>query len=230
MLKLTETLLTNTFYYLLLIVSSFSIGVFAGALYYIRKYPMELSFSDIGAMLAGLGTVGLFCIAIKTSRVWKNNIIETEKRKTLSEWHRNSLDLYLYLNNDISLQYINLYHVKFLNDMDQEMEQTEEGKKKNRGNRRLWRTERNAFRSSIDRELKRRTSIIMDCGAILEIKLFGLNIEHEIPNVELILENMSTLFSGEFKEGSYEEFEKSVADYYQQQKSFHCEVITKLNS
>lgn len=105
MLKLTETLLTNTFYYLLLIVSSFSICVFAGALYYIRKYPMELSFSDIGAMLAGIGTIGLLFVAWRTSKTWVENLNEVDRRNFLEQWFRASLEFHFYLKYTIATKY-----------------------------------------------------------------------------------------------------------------------------
>jgi len=62
-------------------------GVFAGSIFTLAyvKYDVEntLSFADIGGMLAGVGTIGLFVVAIKTADTWKEQNKTTLKINTL---------------------------------------------------------------------------------------------------------------------------------------------------
>jgi hypothetical protein len=72
-------------------------GVFAGSIFtlaYIKYWDTsKVTFADIGGMLAGAGTVGLLCIAIKTARSWREQLHESDKRDSLNKFYESSLQV-----------------------------------------------------------------------------------------------------------------------------------------
>ncbi|NLQ17076.1 hypothetical protein HGG82_05485 [Marinomonas sp. M1K-6] len=86
MLKKIEALLTYSVMALLLIITGFAIGLLAAALYFIPIYQTKLTFADIGGMLAGVGTMGLLVVALKTASSWKKQLKEQDRTRTIEEY------------------------------------------------------------------------------------------------------------------------------------------------
>ena len=66
-------------------------GLFAGSiltLVYIKLWEKgDVTFSDIGGMFAGAGTIGLLILAFFTANSWKKQIIESAKRDSLEKFY-----------------------------------------------------------------------------------------------------------------------------------------------
>ena len=64
-------------------------GLFAGSIFtlaYIKYWDTsKVTFADIGGMLAGVGTIGLFIIAVKTAKTWKEQNIHHLKVEYANE-------------------------------------------------------------------------------------------------------------------------------------------------
>jgi len=69
-------------------------GLFTGSIFtlaYIKYWDTsKVTFADIGGMLAGAGTVGLLCVAIKTARSWREQLHESAKRDSLDKFYETS--------------------------------------------------------------------------------------------------------------------------------------------
>jgi hypothetical protein len=69
-------------------------GVFAGSIFTLAYInTSKVTFADIGGMLAGAGTVGLLCVAIKTARSWREQLHESAKRDSLDKFYETSLQV-----------------------------------------------------------------------------------------------------------------------------------------
>jgi hypothetical protein len=67
-------------------------GVFAGSIFtlaYVKFWGKgDVTFSDISGMLAGIGTVGLFYIAIKARNEWKKQFLVQQTTHPIDEYFR----------------------------------------------------------------------------------------------------------------------------------------------
>ncbi|MGO2356503.1 MAG: hypothetical protein ACTH58_17430 [Marinomonas foliarum] len=72
-------------------------GVFVGSIFtlaYVKFWKEgDVTFADIGGMLAGTGTVGLLFVAIKTARSWREQLHESDKRESLNKFYETSLQV-----------------------------------------------------------------------------------------------------------------------------------------
>ncbi|MEL0623839.1 hypothetical protein V6238_12125 [Marinomonas arenicola] len=66
-------------------------GAFVGSIFtlaYIKSSgTSKITFSDIGGMMAGAGTIGLLILACFTAKSWKEQIIESAKRESLEQFY-----------------------------------------------------------------------------------------------------------------------------------------------
>jgi hypothetical protein len=106
MLKTTETLLTLSLTTLISIIIGFAIGLLAAALYFIPLYQNKLTFADLGGMLAGIGTIILAAIALKTASTWKNQSLHqlqlnyvNELSATITKYFQEISSLLEHVNN-----------------------------------------------------------------------------------------------------------------------------------
>lgn len=95
MLKKIEALLTHSVVALLLIITGFAVGLIVAAIYFIPNYTNTLTFADIGGMLAGVGTIGLLVVAIRTANAWKNQSYHEQKIKSLEDFYSKIDNFYL---------------------------------------------------------------------------------------------------------------------------------------
>lgn len=86
MLKKIETLLTRYVIALLFIITGIATGFVVAAIYFIPSYTNTLTFADIGGMLAGIGTIGLLIVAIRTATAWKNQSYHQQKISALENY------------------------------------------------------------------------------------------------------------------------------------------------
>ncbi|WCN13145.1 hypothetical protein GV054_09070 [Marinomonas mediterranea] len=74
-------------------------GVFAGSIFtlaYIKFWQEgDVTFADIGGMLAGVGTIGLLSVAIKTTNAWKNQSYHEQKINSLDDFYSKIDGFYL---------------------------------------------------------------------------------------------------------------------------------------
>jgi hypothetical protein len=92
MLKKIEALLNHSVVALLLIITGVAIGLLVAAIYFIPSYTDTLTVADIGGMLAGVGTIGLLVVAIKTANAWKRQSIQQTKIDSLNDLSSKSLE------------------------------------------------------------------------------------------------------------------------------------------
>ncbi len=81
-------------------------GLFAGSIFtliYIKLWEQgDVTFADIGGMLAGVGTMGLLYIAIKTTHSWREQLNEAAKKESLDQFYETSLLAHLSLIQHIA--------------------------------------------------------------------------------------------------------------------------------
>lgn len=107
MLKKIEALLTHSATALLLIIIGFVIGLLVATMYFIPNYTNTLTFADIGGMLAGVGTIGLLVVAIKTTNAWKNQSYHEQKINSLEDFY-SKIDGFYSQSNEIIMLLVEL--------------------------------------------------------------------------------------------------------------------------
>ncbi|AWY01721.1 hypothetical protein A8139_18465 [Marinomonas primoryensis] len=97
----------------LILFTGFTTGIVV-TLVYLKGYSSKPSFSDIGGMLAGIGSLGLLIIALRTLHQWKFQNQTTLKQDTLRQLH-SSLSSYYDLCIMYGIEYNKLSKIKTAN-------------------------------------------------------------------------------------------------------------------
>lgn len=103
MFKRIEAFLTYSVIALLLIITGFAIGLLVAAIYFIPNYTNTLTFADIGGMLAGIGTIGLLAVAIRTANAWKKQSHHEQRINSLEDFYSKIDNFYSQSNKIIML-------------------------------------------------------------------------------------------------------------------------------